>query len=238
MHMMHTDFPFAPELVRHIRRLLTLHYNGQVPETQLASEAREGAWCLSGPFSTRQMSSIVVRSARRQAVTNPRSRRCSCLSCGRFLESATTRVRVRSSANGWAAVRLERRDPHGSRNGCNPPRSAPCRSNNSSLVSAFKNFHSVMNTRGPIKVHDIDSYLQDLTEVLETARKALTLCLRVISSRMAVSSPSCRRRAENEATFSSELPRHHPTRIVQICSHWSRNLRSSGCPSDRAYLSC
>src|SRR6202043_667618 len=40
------------------------------------------------------------RSARRQAGANPRSRRCSCQSCGRFLESITSRVGV-SSTGCW-----------------------------------------------------------------------------------------------------------------------------------------
>ena len=68
-------------------------------------KAREGAWCLSGPFSTRQMSSIGVGSAQRQAGANPRSRRCSCQSCGRFLESTTSRVGV-SSMGCWPTMTL------------------------------------------------------------------------------------------------------------------------------------
>jgi hypothetical protein len=46
------------------------------------------------------MSSNCAGSARRQAGANPRSRRCSCQSCGRFLESATSRVGV-SSIGCW-----------------------------------------------------------------------------------------------------------------------------------------
>jgi hypothetical protein len=41
-----------------------------------------------------------------------------------------------------------------------------------------------MKTREPIKLRDIDNYLEDLTEIYQTARMALTLCLR---ARMAVS---------------------------------------------------
>jgi hypothetical protein len=41
-----------------------------------------------------------ARSARRQAGANPRSRRCSCQSCGRVLESMTSRVGV-SSTGCW-----------------------------------------------------------------------------------------------------------------------------------------
>ena len=41
-----------------------------------------------------------------------------------------------------------------------------------------------MTTREPIKLRDIDNYLEDLTAIAETMSTALTLCLR---ARMAVS---------------------------------------------------
>jgi hypothetical protein len=41
-----------------------------------------------------------------------------------------------------------------------------------------------MTIREPIKLRDIDNYLEDLTAIAQTTSKALTLCLR---ARMAVS---------------------------------------------------
>ncbi len=74
---------------------------GRVTETQNRARWRAKAASVSvALFSSRQMSSVLVGLMWSQTGANPRSRHCSCQSCGRFLESPTSRVDV-SSTGCW-----------------------------------------------------------------------------------------------------------------------------------------
>jgi hypothetical protein len=85
------QFSFASKFV-HVRRLRTLHHNGPDPETQIRGPRRAMARDVSRVRFRPVTCRALAGSARRQAGANPRSRRCSCQSCGRFLESMTSRA--------------------------------------------------------------------------------------------------------------------------------------------------
>jgi hypothetical protein len=95
------EFSVGSKFVRHVRGLVTLHYNGRVPETQNGGLRRaKGRGVSRAHFFEPSHVEHCAGWTWRQAGANPSSCRCSRQSCGRFLESMTSRVGV-SSTGCW-----------------------------------------------------------------------------------------------------------------------------------------
>jgi hypothetical protein len=94
------QFPQSPEKSLYFRALAPRQRIGDNQRRQTPGcGARTAAGSLEAVFDPSHVEHC-AGSARRQAGANPRSRRCSCQSCGRFLESSASRVGV-SSTGCW-----------------------------------------------------------------------------------------------------------------------------------------